>query len=61
MRCKIQFPHRTKPVEREVKEHKGRYYIHSKGLTVPVVPNGVVWEIEPRWQHLYEGSGKHGS
>lgn len=54
MRAKIKFPHRTRPIEREVREWKGKHYIKSKGLIVPVVANGIEWEIAEGWRWLYE-------
>ena len=53
MRGKIKFPHRLKPVEREVHHDAGGWYIVSKGYNVPVVANGIEWEIAEGWRYLY--------
>lgn len=58
MRAKIKFPHRSKPVEREVHHDANGDYIASKGLNVPVVLTPDGYAISPAWQHLYEKGGK---
>lgn len=54
MRAKIKFPHRSRPVEREVHHDNGGYYIVSRGWNVPVVANGIEWEVHEKWRYLYE-------
>ena len=58
MRQKIIFPHRSKPVEREVHHDHGGNYIVSKGLNVPVVLFAGEWRIAPGWKWVYEKGEK---
>ena len=54
MRQRIKFPHREKPVLREVHEYpKGVFYIKSKGCKVMVRKIIDVWSISPEWNYLY--------
>ena len=54
MRCKIKFPHRDKPVEREVHEWYGQHYIKHGTDNIPVIQHAGEWMIAPEWEWLYE-------
>lgn len=62
MRAKVKFPHRPKPVEREVRQKPyGTFYIRSKGKDVTVVPVGQgVYEVAAAWRSLYGRDSRDG-
>jgi hypothetical protein len=57
MRQKIKFPHRAKPVEREVRQHYAQYYIRHGDTPVPVICVEGEWRIAPGWEWVYERKG----
>ena len=54
MRQLIKFPHRTKPVEREVHHGQGGHYIVSCGFNVPVVVFDGQWMTDRHWDWVYK-------
>lgn len=54
MRQKIIFPNRAKPIEREVRERHGQYYIKHNTDDIPVICHAGEWRVAPEWEWVYQ-------